>query len=142
MARSGVAFAYDRVARETGACLLLDTLVPRLRWNKFRKDPAGCLREILKKPEGIERELDALVQLVRTDGRETAGRREAARAGDGRADGPGQLPLGASVYLCWYSQLRELIARDATEGSGALAGHVRVCALPNGASRVTGTSAS
>jgi hypothetical protein len=62
----------------------------------------------------LETEIESLVSLVRESG---AKRKE--------------MPLDAAVYICWYSQLRELISRAADENRD-LATKLRICALPSG----------
>ena len=99
-------FGWDRTARETGACLLLDALIP--------KGQTDDLADYLKRSDYLrdaEAEVEALVELAQMD------------RGDSRPN--------AHVYACWYSQLRETIRPSAKAKSG-LASNTKVCGLPGG----------
>jgi hypothetical protein len=124
----GPKFACDRSAVETGACLLLDSLVPQKSWDAFAKKPADTLESLLKESGNMAKASEVLTAL-----------RDLGLT----AETPGEeLPLDALVYVCWYSQLRDVILRSAKrkgENAGS-SGHIiedltrklGVCALPCG----------
>ena len=138
-------FWHDRKARETLACVLMDALIAAR--NGSRSDQAN--REavlaslLLRPPESqlSEAEIDELVALSRLLGSsrdavyaagvegstKTGGRHTASHGQQEDSSGPRPLTADGMVYVCWYSQLRELIDRVPK-----LAGNLRVCALPGG----------
>lgn len=118
-----VRLTYDRSAMETGACLLLELLCPRKgnAWDAFIKSPVEKLTESLDNHELFRlKELTALAELVMQADKDS----ELERRTDKKKMDP-----NAAVYVCWYSQLRQVIADDKT---GVLSKKLRVCSLPNG----------
>jgi hypothetical protein len=102
-------FAWDRSASETLTCAFLDMLL------KKGNNSASSLGELLKKVSSRRRELASFGKLFskilpRDDDVEIR-----------------PLEANAAIYLCWYSQLRELIA-----GNPQLAPRLKIVALPQG----------
>jgi KaiC/GvpD/RAD55 family RecA-like ATPase len=122
-------FWFDRAANETLACALMDALIVRRRaprsYDGDKPPDYGrteqqnlCegfvpqLEKILKDKDTAE-EVNALWNLFYLADTEDRSRR--------------LLVPDAGLYLCWYSQLRDLIDRVPS-----LAGVLNVCALPGG----------
>jgi KaiC/GvpD/RAD55 family RecA-like ATPase len=125
-------FWYDQKARETLACMLMDTLAAA--WKQDHPGPQaspakerpGLLADLLLNRPSLELSTPELDQLVALAHLLCAGRTYAAGVGGLRPP----LHEKAAVYVCWYSQLRELIDRVPS-----LAGDLRVCPLPGGGFR-------
>lgn len=130
-------FGFDHSADETLCCALMDALSvgyvkaqgPRKAVNpsdeKVFGELLGCYEDILVRgkngshalPEGVRREIKALYELLSATGEAQFATEEEYRTG-----GSGHTP---TVQLCWYSQLRELIADNPR-----MADNLAVCALP------------
>ena len=136
-------FWYDRTASETLACALLDALVcgsehlPNLvemeklsaATDKERAHKQAKLFEAWNKVLGEtqlinkqKRNVRALCRLLHW-----AYNIEDRAVPALKSQGLQEMPPDAGIYLCWYSQLRELINREPR-----LASRLRVCALPGG----------
>jgi hypothetical protein len=109
------AFWYDHSAPETLSCTLMDALAATKPW---APDPIKAFRDLREKATSLAteelHELQALVQLFHSIG--SRPRKDINR-----------LPNDSAVYLCWYSQLRDLIHREPS-----LAERLSVCRLPGG----------
>ena len=128
-------FWYDHAASEEPLLALLDALAVANRTQKRPKSEEGWRKcwdawlkiHSLKRGKELsgreKQELEALREVLHSiysvdkDGRKGLPKR----------DRVGMLPSDAGVYLCWYSQLRDLISRHPK-----LAGKLRVCSLPGG----------
>jgi hypothetical protein len=115
-------FFFDLGALETGACLMLDVIAPRAdkQWKQFQHDPIAKLQARIGDKELVE-ELAALQSLVREQ--------------MPKAQEPALSRRG--VYVCWYSQLRDLLNRLREQAEQGVLGapkdpssNLRVCALP------------
>lgn len=134
-------FWYDRTAAETLACALLDALAAANRkgkptinheddvWMKYwgkclRRRSSGLTQSEVRELESLCRVLHSTDQVIqRNESSSPTPRREDSEPNDKK----NWLPGNADVYLCWYSQLRDLIQRKPE-----LAGELRVCSLPGG----------
>jgi hypothetical protein len=117
--------AFDRNALETGASMLLEVICGMRKFETYlipKNEPPlyhlGNKQEINK----VLPELDALGELLRNS---------LPPEPPKTPDGMPTLPTDAKVYVCWYSQLREVIARAANEEKD-FPSKLKVCALPNG----------
>ena len=113
-----VPFAYDPVAPETMACLVLDALCTAhcLEWPAKDGEQAIKFPKALERPDAQEKEFQALHRLMFKH----SGHSEME---PGQREAP--LPGNAAVYVCWYSQLREVINKHP-----GLAGVLRIMNLP------------
>jgi len=107
-------FWFDVSARETLSCALMDALAAGCRRTKRWETDKG-MGGILEQPELTHRQLNELESLCDLF----------AAVGPIEHRDRSVLPPNAAVYLCWYSQLRELIDRQQD-----LAERLNVCALP------------
>jgi len=107
-------FWFDMSATETVSCALMDALAAGCaqdsRWERIQG--MGRIFEQEKLSPGQLDELESLCELF-------------ANVGPMEDCDRSVLPPNAAVYLCWYSQLRELIHRNQD-----LAECLNVCALP------------
>ena len=128
-------FWYDRSASETLSCMLLDALAvghakkKHTKTDDIRINDVVCLKnsgrtELYQQQKW---ELKAMASLLRMAEKSHAILKQETQNIKGELDaGPNcQLPPNAAVYVCWYSQLRELIQRNPK-----LAKELMVCALP------------
>ena len=141
-------FWYDRKAGETLACMLMERIDrgPDVAQDGL-VDREAALTGLLRRPQDSKlstAEIDELVALSRllgssreavfaasTNGSSGIGGAHTMDGGDReRASGAHPLTADGMVYVCWYSQLRELIDRVPSQ-----APRLRVCALPGGGFR-------
>jgi RecA/RadA recombinase len=121
-------FAFDRLATETLACLVLEGMATGggIDWRKLKGDgievPTKFSSEIAA---SVARELVALHQLMTLSLRS-----DEAPPRSNRKNSRKLLPENACIYVCWYSQLRELFTRVP-----GLAQKLKICALPGGGFR-------
>ena len=127
------AFESDQSATETRACALLDALLAASNEGKRRnvkvileggsdRGDTGHL-DLGVTSEEARHEIEALVRLLSAS---LGLRQDSDSLNDPRLFRRGQeLAPDSAVYLCWYSQLRDLIYRHRE-----LAGKIRVCGLP------------
>lgn len=132
----GPRFAFSRIAPETLSCLILDAMIsagildrfpaPRGKMDKLKSvNIAVRLNRAAKTRTGSVKikllidEFVALSTLLRMCTKCDSRSQDFAD--------PILLPTNASVYVCWYTQLRDLIRR-----APHLAGLLRVCPLPGG----------
>ncbi|MGB7539278.1 MAG: ATPase domain-containing protein [Anaerolineales bacterium] len=118
---------YVEFSYETQSCIMLDLLSRKLKKIPF-DDPSRALSRLFRDTK-LRSELRALKQLLVTPVRKegmykTKETREEEKKIRGESFG---LRDNAAVYLCWYTQLRELIFRYPH-----LAGKLGICALPGG----------
>jgi len=130
-------FEYYHYAEETLSCVLLDTLVSgfmKMKGHKTNKEIKETLLDILKEKLSYSQleELLALQELLSAshEYRQDQFGDEWNRLTQGLEDEEDQISPDAAVYLCWYSQLRELIQKYP-----GLANKLDVCALPGGGFR-------
>ena len=131
---SRIRFWYDQTADETLACMLMDAALaahtPKPRaierrpqlGDKYRREPLGYDIILRSRNAGLKkRELGQAVALayLLAEGYDRAFPRHQ------EVEGKPQLPPDANVYVCWYSQLRQLI-----DDHPHLASDLRVCSLP------------
>lgn len=94
---AGVKFACDLVAPETLACLILDSLKNAgLLFNGKSSFPAAPFSKTSE--DLLQKEFLALHKLIVPCGGFSSAKES-------------KLPVNASVYVCWYTQLRELLSR-------------------------------
>jgi hypothetical protein len=130
--------AYDHQAPETLACLVLDAIFAACgdKAGKTGSKPIdlrkviGASKEKKAVRSAIAEELYAMrrAMTLRFKGRGSPG-----GGGSGRASPPSstkRMPGGASVFVCWYTELRDLLRNDSK-----LANELRVCRLPGGGFR-------
>ena len=141
-------FWYDRSAEETLACALMsaiisgsiynpinkkDTSIPHMHW----KTCGNYIRNILimsnYRKDSMLEELRAFSQLLihskNTNDITTINSMESGFQ-QNKITTEYVLPPNSAVYLCWYSQLRELIARYPL-----LASKIGICKVPGGSFR-------
>lgn len=129
-------FWIDQRAVESYSCILLDALVAGLRQSTINDDQLPNKAEDARSPfasilaqgdfcsdPNVQQELLALHALLTPISEEIARMNWRNPHGDTRV----HLPEDSGVYVCWYSQLRELIARRPD-----LTGKIGFCALPGG----------
>ena len=118
-------FWFDRNASETLSCVLMDALW-KAGGSRKKKFDAAILRQLPER-RSVMPQLNALHNLFHLS-EESKEFRELRKAGANGQNAPSvgsQLVKDAGVYLCWYSQLRELIDREPW-----LAGRLKVAPLP------------
>ncbi len=137
-------FWYERSGHETLSCMFLDALTSGyalyLAGQQKRKIAAHTVsiedvlsERIRTKPahyglrDPESRELRALSHLLQCSEGTYRNIREDAKEHKLDYDPAHQLPPDFAVYICWYSQLRELMEREPE-----LEKEMRVCALPAG----------
>jgi KaiC/GvpD/RAD55 family RecA-like ATPase len=116
-------FVCDNSAAETGACLLLDV------FKHAQPDGETRLSGMLKTSDDVIQDLVALTTLAAQP--ESLSK---PRPGNGmkmKTSRITDIPRDASVYVLWYSQLRNLLRFDYREG-GELAEKLRIAGLPGG----------
>jgi hypothetical protein len=127
-------FWYDQTARETLACMLMDALVAAQKWElpADGRERERMLNDLLRPSPPRDLRAEETKELVALGRLMSLAWDNARASGSGRppSEGRPHLSKDASVFVCWYSQLRELIAREPS-----LAGDFRVCALPGGGFR-------
>ncbi len=137
------AFWHDHSATETLSCALLDAWLGECQSIDGSNTDAEALAKLLDqeiKKVSVQQGISELAELFHLEddvGKNAPSRMEAIRYSDpkeeekgsvfGRHDSEARLPNDAAVYLCWYSQLRDLLDRNPE-----MAAHIGVCALPGG----------
>lgn len=128
------AFESDKSATETRACALLDALLAASQMDTQRRDGEIILEggsdggdtahlDLSVTTEQARPEIEALTKLLSLS--------SGVRCDSDLLNDPRlfrrreELTPDSAVYLCWYSQLRDLVYRHRE-----LAGKIRVCALP------------
>lgn len=113
-------FWCDQSADETLSCALMDVLTVALGDERLKALFDTEKEQLMNRDEKqkIATQVGALHRLLRLTG-SPVGTRPDTDIGEE------MLPADAAVYLCWYSQLRELIDR-----APHLATKLKVCALP------------
>ena len=130
------AFCVDRSADETLACALMDAIIAGMP-----ESDAGWIREQVL--DAVEKKGRVQSRSLRDEFYRSFGKKLRGSFAENQffevrwlgkllqlakdADSDGRLVSDASVFLCWYSQLRDLIERNEN-----LADRLQVCALPAG----------
>jgi hypothetical protein len=140
----GRRFAFDRKAPETLACLVLDAIASGGGWKWSNSRGQFDFAEFfgVHSTQSIVQEFDALYELMfRHSWTEDDQKRLLAESYKGPSQASPEarpketpfdpwtesLPADAAVYVCWYSQLRELLDREPS-----LTQELTVCNLPAG----------
>ena len=130
-------FWADLSASETLSCLLLDAAASGYRLSlQDGKDTLAPLGTLLNKivgaeagsgvHESVEKEIVALYELLQL----TNPNVEPPGHTEKKADVKEVLPDDAAIYVCWYSQLRELVERRPGLAEDLTSPHCQVGASP------------
>jgi len=127
-------FVCDSSAAETGACLLLDVFRRAQQGKKklptrAQSGEKNLLSDMLVDGQGVIEELIALATLASQP--EASLPPKAGSRPETRKSRVSDIPREASVYVLWYSQLRDLLHLDYEQG-GVLTENLKIAAPPGG----------